>query len=364
MTYYEIWYCDDRGNKLQNISNVIQFEYVKVIGDVGLISLSTPIQGLLHESNQVDRRVHVYRAANGGSLKLDMVGFLQKFDYETIASGLNFFTTQGHDPNGLLNRRISAYNTEQSFATLDYAQVTSAMRGVVNRNLGTNATSPRDRTGDNLSLAPDIFFTPAVKQKIAWQNLLKTLQKLQLVSQNETESFFEMRPVSDEKIEFFVSNGVLGTDRSGEAVFSLENGNLVSPQLSYDWSDVKSYIYVGGKGEGASRNIQEVSDSERIGQSFWGRREKFRNATFVDIDDTAGLTDVGNDELAKFRPKITLTASLINTPSLQYGLDWNHGDKVTISYQNIQASTIIRSVYVSVGSDGRETISAKVELEL
>lgn len=362
--YYEFWYCDDLGNRLENITSISQFEYVKVAGDVGLLSIATPLQGSLWETNQVDRRIHVYRQPVGGSLKLELVAFLQTFTYETLSDGLNQFSTRGHDPNGLVERRINAYHSESASSLYDGAYVSNQMTTAFRRNLGTTAGSGRNLDSNQLSLAPDISQGVAYKKKTSYKELIKILQDMQRTSREGTEIFWSIVPISDTELQFKTFSTQIGVDRSNDVVFSVENGNLVDVRLSYDWSNAESYIYVGGKAEGASRNVEEVSDNNRINQSFWGRREKFRNATFIDIDDTDALNDVGQAELVKFRPTTTLQGSMIDTNNFRYGVDWNFGDRVTINHAGFQSDTVIRAIHVRVDSTGRETISSKVELDL
>jgi len=371
MTYYEFWYADDLGNRITNITNVTQFEYVKVAGDVGFLALNTPLQGSLWETNQVDRRIHVYRQPIGGSLKLDFVAFLQKFNYSTMRGGGSQFSTEGHGPNGLTERRINAFSSEHSNSEYDYS-IGQAIRIALGRNLGSFGSNPdvRNISGNYYDEASAFDFGANIKSKVAWKPLLQILKKFQQASKNQgTEIFWGIIPISDTYLEARFFKNQIGVDRSvggsgNPVVFSTENGNLVEVDLQYDWSDVASYIYVGGKGEGANRNIEEVEDTARSGQSYWGRREKFRNATFIDIDDTESLNDVGQSELAKFRPQITLQGSMIDTPSFRYGVDWDFGDKVTISHAGFQANTVIRAVHIRVDGTGRETISSKVELDL
>lgn len=365
MAHYELWYCNPLGNRIANIANVGAFEYTLVSGDVGIASLKLPVQGKVWESVKPDYRIHIYRQPTGGSLSLEFVAFLQGFDWSTLASGQNRHTLQGESPDTLIKRRINAYNSEDTGkGNHNSAYTANAIRGFALRNLFGDAVTGRDLDGDNFSLADAIDRGPALRGSIAWDKLIDMCQNAQAASKAQNdEIFFGIVPVSETELQFQTYANQPGSDRTS-TVFSLEYGNLVEPVLSYDYSDIASYIYVGGKGEGASRDIEEVEDTERTGLSFWGRRERFRNATYVEIGDTDALNDVGQDELAKYRPKVKLTCRLIDMPTTRYGVEWGFGDKITINYQGIQANTIIRAVNVQVDENGKEKISARAEIEL
>ncbi len=364
MANYEIWYCDDLGNRIAPINNVIQFEYTKVAGDVGKMSLTVPIQGKIWEQEKVDYRVHIYRQPINGSMSLEFVAFLQVFIPKTEKNGLATYTLIGECANTLYTRRIIAYDSEDSKSLYSGSYTSNMMRSIYSNNFGGGATAARQLSSSYIGAAANIEQGGAYSKRAAWQKSLDLLQNMQATSKSGgSEVFWAIVPINDTKLEFQTYPTQLGANKTN-VVFSLEYGNLTEPQLIYDYSDMKTYIYVGGKGRGASRDIEEVEDTTRSGLSFWGRRESFRNATFADIGDTSALNDVGQDELAKYRQKKSLVCGLIDTPSTRYGREWNFGDKVTINYQGVQAETIIRAVNVKVDSSGRETIAARAEIEL
>jgi hypothetical protein len=367
MANYELWYCDPLGNRIKNIYNIKSFEYTKIVGDVGVGKFTVPIQGEIWEQVKPDYRIHVYRQAIGGSLELDFVCFLQGFEPNTKSNGSREYVLSGEGPNTLLKRRIVAYDTDDALSLHAHSSTGFAFRAVALRNLGASAISDRDITGDNFGIIGSSGMSglgPAQRRSSAWAKILDILLDFQASSKNQgSEIFYDIIPISDRLLQFTIKGNQPGQDRSS-TVFSLEKGNLVEPVLSYDYSNIASYVYVGGRGQGAARDLAEVEDTDRTGLSFWGRREVFRNATFVEQGDTDALNDIGEDELAKRRPQIKLTCGLIDTPSTRFGRDWDFGDKVTINYNGIQATTIVRAVNIKVESSGKETIKARAELEL
>ncbi len=371
MSRYEFWYADNLGNRIAPISTVGNFEYVKVVGDVGLLRLNTPIRGDEHEARIPDRRIHVYRQAYGGAQILELVVFLDLFNYRTSQNGLDQFEAGGSDLNDLLRRRIIAYAAASAQASITGGSSGNQMLLIARENLGPDATNTdREIDGYGFTVEANSGLGGTVAIQAAWRNVLDLLQDLQAFSKNAgDEVFFGIVPTSETAMEMRVWNGQPGADRTvtsgaSPVTFSLERGNLINPQLSYDYRDEASYIYAGGKGQEDERNVQEAEDTTATGRSPFARKEKFVSAISGVLDNSdAEVQAKADDSLAKNRARVTLTATIISTPTTSYGLHWFHGDKVTIDYQDIQFDTIIRAVSISVDGDGKETIAARVEFD-
>ena len=99
----------------------------------------------------------------------------------------------------------------------------------------------------------------------------------------------------------------------------------------------------------------------RIASSQWNRREVFANATSAKT--AAARTAAGNDKLAKERPTIKFTGSLVDIPEARYGVHWFLGDKVTAAFRGAYYDVIIRAVQVSVNTSGKENIVTKLEYQ-
>lgn len=369
MSRYELWYTDALGNRLAYVPNVTAFSYVLVTGDVGIVQIRTPLRGLIHESNQPDRRLMIYRQPYGGSQRLEIVGLLDKFTYATSPDGLGQFAGGASDLNTLLKRRISAYNSGNSKA--GYSTSTSnAMRQVFRRNLGDAVDdSDRDLTSSGVTAASAIGQGATIDKQAAWKNVLDLLQDMQAFSkQSGAEIFFGIVPTSETTMQFRTWVGQPGSDRTvtsgvNPVVFSLARGNLLSPSLTYDYSKESNYVYSGGKGQQAQRNVQEASDSTSIGRSPFARKERFVSAISGVLDNSDDqVLAKANDALQKSRARLNLTGTIISTAGTEYGKDWFHGDKVTVNYAGYQFDTIIRALSVSVDGDGKEKIAARVEL--
>lgn len=369
MSRYELWYLNDIGNRLSYISDVVSFEYARVLGDVGIGSFTFPYRRQLHTAATPDRRIAVYRQPLGGTLGLESVFMLRQFELSTSEQGQYQLIATGYDLNELLNRRIIAYYAGSAQANMT-GTADDIMREIVRDNLVDNADyagtpSPaRDIDSYGFSVEANTSAGPTITKGFSWRNVLTVLQDLQADSRAQgTEVFWGVIPTSETTMQFRA--WISGRDRTTTSgtnpiVFSLEWGNLASPRLVDDYGAEQNYIYAGGQGEESARIIQTASDTTRMNTSRLNRREGF---AFSSGDTTAAvLTDARND-LERNRPTTRLYGDLLDTPLTPYGgLDgWNLGDRVTVNYGNRQFDVTIRGVYVSVSPDGNETIRSKIE---
>lgn len=370
MARYELWYCDPLGNRISYIPNASKFSYVMVSGDVGVAQFDTPLRGLNHEANAPDRRIHIYRQPYGAAQRLEIVAFLDRFTYTHSQDGLGQFGAGASDLNVLLKRRIVAYASGNTNADYTGSSGANQLRKGPNTNMGPSATDNARRIDSyGFSVADLLTAGGSISKQAAWKNVLDTLQDIQAVTkQNGSEVFFGVVSTSETSMQFQMWPGQPGADRTlatGKApvVFSLERGNLLNPQLTYDYSNEANYIYAGGKGQEDQRNVQEASDSISIGRSPFARKEKFISAISGVLDNSDDqVLAKAKDALEKSRARVNLTGTIISTAGTEYGRDWFHGDKVTIDYAGFQFDTIIRATSISVDGDGRETIQARVEL--
>jgi len=367
MANYELWYADDLGNRLAYINDVMSFEYIKVFGDIGIGVFQFPQRNQVYNTNLPDRQIHVYRQPIGGSLSLDFTCRLRKFDTATTLQGQFFRTFRAYDHNELLRRRISAYYAGAAESSFSSDYVDDGMKQIFTDNFIDNADysgtpSPaRDIDAYGFSVAPDLSAGPQLSKAFSWRNVLAILQDLQAESKaNGSEVFFGLVGVSETAAQFRTYTGQPGADRTvgNEIIFSLENGNLYNPQLSYDHTQEANYVYAGGQGEEDERIIATASDTDRMNVSRLGRIEKFAGSQGK---QTSTVQADADNELERNRPRTTFSASIADTPSARYGRDWNVGDKVKVSYAGLQFNTIIRSVKVSVSASGAEAVASRVE---
>lgn len=366
----EVWVCTSRGGRLYPIINFTRLRYTKVANDFGVIEVVTP--DLDFTTLYPDMMLQIWRSPRVGTApKLDTLGFLRKWEVETNRRGQTMITLYAYDLNELLTRRIVAYPLENAKARTVSINVDNAMKDVFLNNFLSGAVSARDLTNLNVTVQTDHNDGTAIDAEYPWKSVLKLFQDWNNASRVDGPEIFFMIEVAnldpdtgEVSLEFRTKSGQPGNDKTfaggtGKPVlFGLEFGNLESPELIYDYTRERNYIYVAAQGRAGDREIVEVSDSSRINLTQWNRREDFVPSL---NETTAGATDKGNAYLNKTRPVVQFRGQLTNTsPSAQYGIDWFFGDKVTSVYQGILIDGIIRTMIVDWNQNGEEIISARV----
>lgn len=370
MTNYNLWFADELDKRLAYVRDVQSFEYVKVVGGVGVGIFQFPKRRQLYDATKLDYKIQVYRQPTGGVSALDFTCFLREFNTETTQQGQTFLKQTGFDMNHLLTRRIVAYYTDSANTTFTN-NIDNIMKDVFEDNFLDNADysgtpSPsRSITTHGYSVQPDTSQGTSITKSFAWRNVLATLQDLQAIGKaNGTEVFFGLAYQGDADYEFRTWTGQPGQDRTvttgvNPIVFSLEHGNLRQPSLSYDYSDEATFAYATGKGQGAERIVNTAND-----RTTASRLNRIEVQAWSNSESSTVLGEEANNLIERKRPKLTVSGVLMDTPLTPYGgvKGWDLGHKVTLSYAGIQSDTIIRSVRVRVDADGREGIESRAEV--
>lgn len=366
---YELWLTRDSGKRIAQLTTGVKFTATQVVNKIGWLTLQMPAS-VNQDFIKPDYLIQIFRRPIGGIISLWDVFLVRKWEFFT--QGNNEITTiQGPNINDLLRRRIAlAYTGTAGADKTDYAD--DMMKEFVTESIsdGTNpAPSAGTRVWDNLSIAGDVSAGPSISKVAQFGTLLNTaggglLPDIAKAAKEEgTEVFFGIYPdvITTTSISFVFRTftGQPGADVSDRVIFSQDRGNMREPRLTYDYSEEVNYVYGGGSGEGELRDIQEAYDADRYGASIWARCEGFANAP-NQTGDT--LLATAQRTVYDGKPKVNFTAIPVDTQGTRYGVHWNLGDKVTAKYKNIQFTTIIRSVTITV-QDGKEDIQARLELQ-
>jgi len=221
----------------------------------------------------------------------------------------------------------------------------------------------------NLTVAPDLSACDSITRAFSYRKLDILFDELANHSrQLGTRLYYDFVPVlqSDDTngFDFRTFTGQPGRDRTYDSgspvIFGREYGNLEMGSLEYDWSEEENYIYAGGQGTEADRNIQEVSDTARVGASPWNRCEGFADARMSETDDA--VVAQGRAALEEGRPRKTFDGILLDTPQARYGKDWEFGDLVTATYGGEQFDGVVSFVQVSVDENGQERVEARLDI--
>ena len=358
---WDLFLTDDEGRRLATLNDNGGFTLVLRYNGTGQFSIQLNYNmdwaALGIFSGLPDNRIEFWRATPEVKRQLLAVGFIRKANITDTA-----LTISGPDQNGLLDTRIIAYDagTSQTDKT-DYAD--DMMKAVVYDNMGGGAPAGRDLTDYGFGIAGDLGLGPSIDMQFAWRPVRATLDKIaKVASENGTRIYYGIEPVSPTEFLFKTWVGQPGIDRTSDLVFSIDRG-LADPSLTLDYQQEITYVYAGGQGQGAARDVQEVEDTARSSASIFGRREGFRDARHVTAGDSDAVEDAGYGMLAEGRPTRLFMATILSVPSAQYGRDWNLGDRVTAQFCGMKFECLISKVRVVVRGDGSEEITAQLEWE-
>lgn len=367
---YELWLTNDQGVRLSQLDYILGLTATRADDKISWFSLNVPPSFNLNLIKP-DNMVQVWRAPQGGRMGLWQVYFLRKWTFATQGSQETILL-EGPDIKDLLRRRIvAAYSGTAQASKTDFAD--DMMKEVVTQSLADGVApvpTAGTRVWSNLSVAADNGLGPSITKSFPFDYLLTSSGNgvmsvlAKAAREAGTEVWYDIVPnvVSSNSItfQFQTKIGQPGQDVSNRVVFSQDRGNLRDPSLTYDYSEEENYIYAGGQGEGADRNIQQVYDSTRYGASIWARCEGFADARNQGANNS--VREAGRAKLEEGRPKINFTATLLDTEGTRFGRDWDYGYKVKTKYKNVEFTSIIRAVSISVDANG-EKIEAKAEYQ-
>ena len=174
-----------------------------------------------------------------------------------------------------------------------------------------------------------------------------------------------MVPQEDQSgFEFVTWADLRGQDRTGSAlIFSVENNNLKEPYYTLNYMEQENSIIVKGFGRGDSRAVDIVQDAQAINASRWNLCEGYVDASTE--PEQANLFNYAYPKLYAGAPQEEISCIFLNvprskdTPRSLYGVDWDLGDLLSVSYADKIINVEVLVAYVAVDDRGRETITGQ-----
>jgi len=355
MTSYSVFLSDPFGTRLADASNFLSLEYSRVVNNVSTLKLTLlgdfPTQYIINP----DGRIEVWRKLDSGREYLDTntIWLIKKVTQKIEASGLQTIVIEADTPLCLLREpgRFVSYFAGEAQSTYTSAPADNQIKQVARENIGTSAAAARTLSA-YISIDPNLGLGASVAKSFAWRECLKVMQEFADASTTAgTYVAFDIVADSPTSLVFRTFTGQRGVDHRfpngiNPVLISPELGNLGEVVFSQDYRDEATDVLAGGKGDGSARMIAAVSDTTRIGQSPFGWREYFQDAT--QYDTTAGLSAEAQATLRSMRVKTIFQGRLIDMPDSRYGVDWAWGDYVTAQAFGRLIDCRIEAVSVSV----------------
>ncbi len=193
----------------------------------------------------------------------------------------------------------------------------SVIAYIAQRNLGTDAWPGRKVAASTSS----VTYGQTMVQRARWQNLLTFCQEIATAGAvNGIEPGFRIVQTGTTlQLQTYQP-----TDRTSTIKLSPALKNVRS--LTYERSAPEATtVYVGGVGEGAARTYFVKTSSEA---TVWGRREAdLANAS--SLSALSELTTEADKVLAEKGLKQSLSVVPRDLPNMEFGVDYQVGDKVT-----------------------------------
>lgn len=358
---YELMLTDQRGNELAVLDLFESLQWSRRVNGVGEFYVTFARDNFDRALFDVDRRLQITRKPQGAKEQLLMVGFLRLLDRD-IQGGKRTIAIGGPDGNYHLTGRIVASDSKLPGSDKS-GPADDVMKDYVNDALGALASADRILTSEGFSVQADLGLAPTLNKSAPRLMLLRTLQELARSSANAgTILRFDVVYPTPSTFEFQTFINQRGLDRTSgrnSVELSVENGTLDNVSLRQDWRDEVTYVYGGGQGESSTRVIKTAEDTARSGRSIFGRREGWYDGSNYSIE--AALQSATNAALEAGKPKRHFSGEIVDTEDNRFGKDWGLGDRVIALFDTERINVEITSVKGTVNSDGKETITARLE---
>lgn len=357
---YYVLHKDFYGNIKQNITDWFTLEYAKNENDYG--SMYLDLDPTVDPSVfKIDDKLEIMRTIGGGPpiLELGTQWLVRLARRKTDERGQRITHILAYDLTQILDRRIVAYAAQTSY-TNKTGPIDNIMKAIVRENFGSLATDANRNISTYFLVPSDISGAPSITDTFARQKVLALLQTLAQKSTNDgTYLSFDVLKSSETTFTFHIFLNARGTDRgtySGyRLTFSLENGNLNYASSSKDHTEEKNFIYAGGQGEEQNRVVKTAYNQDRINASPINRIEDWIDAT--SSPDPNSVQKEADSRLEEARPKIAINMHIQQSDECAYGLHYNFGDIVSVTYEGGTMDVHLDSLHVVCDGSGREDIT-------
>ena len=363
MSSHEVRRYDAFGNLLETIVEINKLTYVRTENVVGALELIIPAGLHTYEDISTNQILEVWRYNKGrAELQGETAYFVR--DWEIFSHGEeHLIRFIAYDATWLLSTRIVAYSAGSSQAIMTNQPGDIILHTIID-NFGSDAITAR-RLSSLAWQSPYDNVRDQVTKDFPWRNVLAVCQELAGASYENNGEYLVFDVVRTGVAQFLarVYNDCRGEDHGRYSkdvrLVGEVYGNLKNPVFGTYHTGEKNYIYAGGQGEEDSRMIVEVSDDARINDGYpFNRCEGFVDAR--QMSTTESVASEGNAGLAEGRPKQILTGQLIDTPSMRYGVHYGFGDILSVEAFGYTVDCHVRSVKVTVDSNGQESVEVKL----
>lgn len=343
-----------------------EVRYSRAYNGIGALAITLPVNNMPSAAfDLVDMFIEVQRTSPiTGELVIEETYLARSWRRYRVEADERY-TIGGLSLNHLLARRIvdpdddpaegGGFSTKSGPADLILYQY-------ANEQIGTLASAPRQMPG--LTVPGVLGVAPSIGLRLQKENLFQVFQQ----AAQQAEIDFKISRTSG--INMALNIGYLTVDRTQAAHYPLtpfvlltpERGNLSNPSFLRDRMEEQNFVYMQGKGQGATRYSIQWQDSIATSASPFNRIEFAADARNVEKGDSLGILTEAVDALKERQQIIKFDFQPEGTePGNVYRQNWDVGDLVTATWETNTANLRILSVDISLTEAGEGlTITTQV----
>lgn len=368
---YQIALYDTLGTRLALIDDYRSLQFGQEVNGAGFFTLQLSYEDSKRALFEADTILEVKRKIPGYvDWYTEFIGHCEDFSSTFFQNGNTSYSVVGSGFNGLLGRRIVAYDEGTSEANKSASSET-AMKEYVRENIGTSATVANGREANgvmlNFSVAASGGAGDTWSGDRAGINLLRLLQEIANFSAIDFQVEVGFGGVGHYVFKTYVDQ--LGSDRTAVGlntttglnsagntphIFSLQRGNVQTARFSEKHKGEVNRVFVFAEdsvtGLGKIRYRQDV-DAQAV--SLLNVREAMRGGGSQGTNDE--MDTLADEELEANQAEKNFHFVPLDTPSSLYGKDFFLGDKLTLRIGDNELNRRLSRVAITVSGGAGET---------
>lgn len=359
-TYIVNFYNPLTGDLVEMLDNrnIVQLTYERLVNDVGTFSVTCPGDSHLAERlNQVDMVAEVIRVnPTTRQREVEETYFCRYFECFQDEQNQEYIIVGGVQLLHLVKRRLILPEDDLTGAG-GWSTKAAPAADVIYEFVRDQCVSPvlnTSRSFSGLSATTVSGTGGYVFERVQYENLFEVIQRCAV------NGSIDFRIVRTTGMNFEFQCAALGNNLTSESnygqnksvVFSLERDNIVTPRMSFDYTNEENVCYVFGQGPENDREIVKTIGFD-TGLSPWNSIESRTDSRNSEAGDYAGLVNSGNEYLQAHGLKKTFSFQLTEMErSAYYNVRWTLYDYVTAMYRGYSLDLRILGISVTLDEEG------------
>lgn len=349
--------------KLFDSTSFDNLKYNRALNGVGALAMTLPFDDTLPTLFAKDNFLEVIRTHPVTGLPTVEDTYFCRL-YQRFREGNDQrYVVGGLSLNHLLARRIidpdddplgaGGYSTKAGVAD-------EVLRAFAREQMGDLASSARQFPNFTLDLSPGNAAN--VGERARYENLLEIFQDLALQGQTD----FNIYRADANNLHLAIMP--IGRNRTKSAnypfspftQFDPQRANLFNPSLTVDAKKEQNFCYALGQGQGDTRIVAQIQGGT-VYDSPYNRIEYSEDIRQSDRSNPLYLQTGANKSLQEKKPQQEFAFTLMpDAPGALYHVDFELGDFVTATWDEVSADLRVTDIEFEIGKDG-ETITPTLE---